>query len=407
MRALHPSDSQPIVLLGFAEALAAPEVVWSLVDAGYRVLAFARRGRGSALRYSRHVEVHEITPPEESVAAATSELSALLEQIGTKVAPGHILFPIDDASVWLGARLPLSINWIFAGPSPEKAELALDKRKQIEVANAAGFHVPETSVISAPEDLESCLECLPIILRPALAVWECNSRLTRGSNWICSDRPELERVGKKWQGRGALLAQPFLQGVGEGIFGLATEKGVVAWSAHRRLRMMNPHGSGSSACVSQPVPDGVKEPVEKFIEATGWRGLFMIEMLNSGGHRYFVEFNGRSWGSMALARARGLEYPAWAVRLALDPKFRPNPEKEIAEETEARNFGRELMHLLFVLRGSKSAALQEWPGFWRTLFAMLSFRHTTRFYNWRRDDPKVFWTDTASTLRDNLIKRKS
>lgn len=48
------------VLMGFAEALSAPEAVWSLVDAGFQVRAFARRGSRSALRHSRHVQVFDV-----------------------------------------------------------------------------------------------------------------------------------------------------------------------------------------------------------------------------------------------------------------------------------------------------------------------------------------------------------
>ncbi len=44
-----------LVVIGFAEALSGPEVAWSLIDAGYRVVAFARKGGGNALQCSRHV----------------------------------------------------------------------------------------------------------------------------------------------------------------------------------------------------------------------------------------------------------------------------------------------------------------------------------------------------------------
>src|ERR1700693_4133373 len=99
--------SQTTVLVGFAEAMSAPEVVWSLVDAGFEVAAFARKGRRTALRHSRHVVVHEITAPEEDSVAATRELSALLSRTGEGRADQHILLPLDDASLWLGARMPL------------------------------------------------------------------------------------------------------------------------------------------------------------------------------------------------------------------------------------------------------------------------------------------------------------
>jgi hypothetical protein len=396
------------VAVGFAEALSAPEVVWSLVDAGFEVAAFARKDRRTALRQSRHVTVHEITAPEEDSVAAARELSALLSKTGERRAGEHILLPLDDASLWLGAHMPLPRGWILAGPEQEQASLALDKRKQIEAARAAGFDVPETSVVSNPGELEPYFSCLPVILRPAYAASERNGRLLKGSNWICSDRAELEQAGRGWQGRGPLLVQPYLRGVGEGVFGLATAKGVVAWSAHRRLRMMNPHGSGSSACISQRVPEEMKAPAQRFITSAGWRGLFMIELLRGNdGHLWFVEFNGRTWGSMALARRQELEYPAWTVQLALDPSFSPVVAEALAGEIECRNLGRELMHLLFVLRGPKSRAVQPWPRFWRSLFDVIRLRRRSRFYNRRRDDWRVFWADAANTLRDQILKRKS
>ena len=82
---------------------------------------------------------------------------------------------------------------------------------------------------------------------------------------------------------------------------------------------MNPQGSGSSACVSQPVPEDLKAKVKALIATADWRGLFMIELLRDrSGTCWFVELNGSSWGSMALSRRQGLEYPAWHVRLAMD-----------------------------------------------------------------------------------------
>ena len=46
-----------VVTIGFAEALSAPEVTWSLVDAGFKVIAFSRRGRRGALRLRPGAEI--------------------------------------------------------------------------------------------------------------------------------------------------------------------------------------------------------------------------------------------------------------------------------------------------------------------------------------------------------------
>jgi hypothetical protein len=45
--------------------------------------------------------------------------------------------------------------------------------------------------------------------------------------------------------------------------------------------MMNPHGSGSSACGSQEVPDHLKDPVAALVRSCDWRGMFMIELLRT------------------------------------------------------------------------------------------------------------------------------
>jgi len=393
-----------VVVVGFAEALAAPEVVWSLVDSGFTVVAFARKGRHAALRHSRHVTIHEIAAPENDSVAALAELAAFLESRRDALHDHHVLLPLDDVAVWLCSQIPGSSGWVLAGPRGPCAELALNKQRQIEAALAAGFNVPATFIVSSAEEFSRWPRHFPVIIRPAEAVSVHETRLRKGRNWICSDEGELKQAQSAWNG-GALLVQPYLEGTGEGVFGLATSNGIVAWSAHRRLRMMNPHGSGSSSCVSEAVPDEVKAPVAALIQSSGWRGLFMVELLRSrDGRLWFVEFNGRAWGSMALARRQSLEYPAWTVKLAIDqtlPVRVPAPTEAVV----SRNVGRELMHVLFVLRGPQSRAIRNWPSVWATLTGVFRFHRRGSFYNWRKDDWRVFVTDSWYTIRDQILKR--
>ena len=90
-----------VVAIGFAEALSAPEVTWSLVDAGFKVIAFSRRGRRGALRHSRHVAIFEIAAPETDSAAALEELAAALDSQHAEAMVPSVLLPLDDASLWL------------------------------------------------------------------------------------------------------------------------------------------------------------------------------------------------------------------------------------------------------------------------------------------------------------------
>ncbi len=402
---------RPTVLVGFAEAATAAEVVWSLVDSGCNVIAFARKGLPSALRHSRHVVCHDICAPEADLQASLSDLHSLLVSLNSQL-PGaqQVLFPLDDKAVLLCSRMQLGEDWLLAGPDGAHAELALNKHLQIQMAGEAGFNIPKTALVRTANDIHAFIaaESYPIILKSAGCVPIKEGRAYSCPQWICANAHELDRALAQWGERVPLLAQPFIMGTGEGVFGLAAPDGIRAWSAHRRLRMMNPQGSGSSACVSQPVPEDLRCKAEEFVKRTGWRGMFMIELLRDRtGKVWFVELNGRPWGSMALSRRQELEYPAWQVMLATDPQSQAGMAVSAEPGIVSRNAGRELMHLLFVLRGPKSQALTEWPSFWKSVADVARFRLKDTFYNWRRGDLRVFLADISYTIKSNLFKGRN
>jgi hypothetical protein len=411
---LSPTSSQTgsrdIVLVGFAEALSAPEVVWSLVDDGFQVVAFARRGHSSALRHSRHVVCHEISPPEVDPQRSLSDLSLLLANLGAfSNGACRILFPLDDKAVWLCSALQVERPWLLAGPQDGAAELALNKHMQFQAACEAGFDVPTFLLAHKAEEIIrfSAGESCPVILKPARPVSTDDGRIVKCPTWICANSAELDHAVEQWAERVPLLIQKLVAGTGEGIFGLAGPDGIRAWSAHRRLRMMNPQGSGSSACASVPVSEDVKAKARRLIENTCWRGLFMIELLRDrAGRIWFIELNGRPWGSMALARKQRLEYPAWQARLAIDPQFNVVTAPVSTPGLICRHVGREIMHLLFVAKGPKSKALVSWPSLWSTMREVLRIRRNDSFYNLRRDDLKVFFADCYYTVHDNVFKSR-
>jgi predicted ATP-grasp superfamily ATP-dependent carboligase len=386
------------VLVGFADALAAIESAWSLADDGFEVYAFAREGTRPALSRSKTVRIVEITPPERDAHRSAADLAATLGELN----PTAVL-PLDDHSVWLcdkvlqGPTPGPGATVAVAGPTGELATLALDKRRQLRLACTSGFAVPPScDASSEPPRGEG-----PWIVKPALAVELRGGRLRRPVGRVAGTPAQVREVAAAIGG--PAVAQPFIEGTGEGVFGLATANGVTAWSAHRRIRMMNPRGSGSSACRSIPVAEDVVEPVGKFIAACGWRGIFMVELLrDTAGRPWFMELNGRAWGSMALARHRGYEYPAWAVRAALDPAFAP-PEPLTAAlavpDVTARHLGREIVHLGIVFARGGAPRLG-------TARAVLAAHRGERWYNWRRNEPRVLAADTWATVRGHLGRKR-
>ena len=386
------------VLVGFADALAAIESVWCLADHGFEVHAFARSKTRPALSRCRDVRIIEITPPEQDAFRAVSDLKRVVQELH----PVAIL-PLDDHAVWLGDHLSrptvagnsskqIPAETVIAGPVGRLADLALDKRQQLIAAKSAGFAVPT----SRDASLEPPVGHGPWMVKPAMAVELANGRLRRYTGKIASTPMEVQAAATAIGG--PAIAQPLIEGVGEGVFGLATPGGVIALSAHRRIRMMNPKGSGSSACRSIPVDEAFVGPVHDFIAGTSWRGLFMIELLRDAkGTPWFMELNGRAWGSMALACRRGLAYPAWAVQTALDPHSAPDGPAS-ARHLTARNLGREIVHLGAVLAYGGAPRL-------KTVRDVMTVRRGECWYNWRRGHADVFAADAWATVRAQVSGR--
>jgi len=386
------------VLIGFAEALPAPEVVFSLLAGGHRVSAFTRSENLPLARLPLE-KIHTLPAPEESVHESCKALMLIMK---SNESP-DIILPLDDTGLWL-VNTALGDDPRSAGAMGPQAQVALDKALQIQAAIRAGMSVPETTVVRRPADLDGDFE-IPAIAKPALAVRARYGRLGKGDATYLLDETGTQtfKAGLS-EDMEPLLIQPLIAGVGEGVFGYADATGVVAWSGHERIRMMNPHGSGSSACKSAQPSKGLQDQISAFVKDVGWHGPFMIELLrDSDGTHWFMELNGRMWGSLALARRQGLEYPAWAVAQTLDSDFVPRLPAEIPSQLVQRNLGRELLHLLFVLKGPKSAFHRAgWPRIWTSLSGVLRPTHPRSFYNYDPRYPGYFLRDAIWTIRRAL-----
>lgn len=391
---------RPRVLVGFAESLPAPEVLFSLKRAGFALSAFRRSGSRTPILSVLDVPATELPPPEENFAAAVQGLRQA-------ASAADALLAVDDAALKLCTQSfgpcegPVAVHATGA-----QAEIALNKILQLKAARSAGLEVPDTVVIDRPEDFR-CAGLLPAIVKPAMAVQVVGGKLGKGATHYLFDEAAAARFEAASDAMFPALVQPLIAGVGEGVFGFADAENVSEWSGHERVRMMNPHGSGSSACrVKMPDAD-LRGRVEAMIRAIGWRGPFMVEFLRDGaGRAWFMELNGRMWGSMALARRNGFEYPAWAVEAALDRGFVPKRDAQQACD-EARHLGRDILHLMFLVRGPRSAFhRRHWPSWRRSLRGVLRPHPLREFYNYDPDHPGFFLRDAWETVASATWRRR-
>jgi hypothetical protein len=385
------------VLIASAESLSAPEVVWSLVEAGFDVHVASEDPARAPLRRCPSITLHEVASPATDRDGALADLQRLVSSL----TPDAVM-PLNDRALWLFERLELPPSTVNLGPQGTQARLALDKRRQVGAALMAGLAVPATGFFDSVEEALATWSQFPVIVRPFDATEPIGTGLGSRPRRACSNRAELERALEPYAEEPVFFLQPFAHGVGEGLFGLARKGEVLAWSAHRRVRMMSPYGSGSSACVPAQIDDALLEPAAKLVRDAAWDGIFMIELLREPGlPPWFIELNGRAWGSMALSRRMGLEYPAWAVESALDEDFVPDVPAD-RDPVMARHLGRELVHLLIVLRGPRYGSLPPWPSRAQTLRQVVRVGRRDRFYNLRRGSVPLFLDDTLTTVRSAI-----
>lgn len=386
-----------LIIIGFGEALSAPEVAWDLLDHGFKVMAFCRRGSSPPLRRIKEIRLIEVTPPERDAWETVDQIQKASQKFSAS-----LLLPLDDASVWLCDCVSSNHGIPVAGATGQNARLALNKQDQLEAARKAGFNIPETVFITEMQDLAKVTQ-LPVVIKPAAAVAEIKGKLRKGPVIFCIGREDLTRAAKECDYDGLMMVQPFLPGIGEGIFGLNGQDGMKTWSAHRRIRTVNPLGSGSSACESLTISDHPIVSAEQMLKKVNWPGMFMIELLRDPAKRlWFMELNGRSWGSMALAIRLGLHYPAWTALQTIDPTFTP-PDPPPWNSIVCRHLGREIIHVLSVLKGKRTFSLIPNYSRMRTLVEVCRYRRNERWYNWRSGNSLLFWEDTFKTVMGKFL----
>src|SRR5438105_5466085 len=109
-RSSRPPRSGLRVLMGFAEAVAGPEAAFSLLAAGFEVIAFTRAGATPSLRRCPSVRLVEVTSPSEDSADAVRELRSHVDAL----APDVVL-PLDDYAVWLCDEACEEVRALVAG----------------------------------------------------------------------------------------------------------------------------------------------------------------------------------------------------------------------------------------------------------------------------------------------------
>jgi predicted ATP-grasp superfamily ATP-dependent carboligase len=274
---------------------------------------------------------------------------------------------------------------------------ATNKITASRVAGEAGLAVPRGAACNGAREIAAAVESkgYPVVIKPAVSRYIAADRIKATSVEVVRDQEALDRaLRQEWIGLVSCLVQEVVPGRGAGVFVLCSRTGPVAWFAHRRLREKPPGGGVSVLCESiAPRPD-LKESAAILLRALNWFGPAMVEFrVDPQGKPWFMEVNGRFWGSLQLAVDCGVDFP-W-LYYQLCQRGGVEPVNDYAVGRRLRWELGDIDHLLLQLRGKGTADTAA-----RKLRALMAFLNPVagRPEVFRPDDPRPFIHEVKTWL---------
>ncbi len=280
----------------------------SLARAGWKV------GLGSAIpsmrtRGSRAIHHRHTVPRPEH------DLDAFVDAVNTAIAADgyDVLIPADDVEMIALSAVRDRLDAVVPYGDHASVMRAVDKLELAQAAQEAGLAVPHTEVATSAS-IETC--ALPVMVKSRLH-WAPDMGANVRSILVqrVDDRDAVARRVAEIEAAGgsALLQQP-LSGRQVAMSIVADRRGdIVAVSAQTTLEfsLRGP----STRAVTIEAPSGLVDEVQALVRRIGWSGLANLQFFEpEGGRAHLIDWNGRLYGSLALAIGAGVELPAiWAA----------------------------------------------------------------------------------------------
>lgn len=247
---------------------------------------------------------------------------ALLEQLEKR---GYsLVIPVTDLTICplMGIRESVEVLSPLGMASNDALSVTLSKSRTADLARALGVPIPYTVVIKDTEEFYPIQgkQRYPVVIKP-----------DRSKNWSlhgkCEDIPvayalnskELSESVSRLLTFGPVLLQEYVRGDGVGM-GLLAARGEALFAfQYRRLHEVPLTGGASSYRVSEVIDPELLDYASCLLKGLCWDGVAMIEFKKERetGKTYFLEINGRFWGSLPLAVAAGADFPSYLFDLMI------------------------------------------------------------------------------------------
>lgn len=403
------------ILVTDAHKLAGLGAVRSLGRAGHTVLAGFPQGlEQHPSIWSRHCSGHLYYPDARYYQFEFKDWLRDQAHRGTFDA----VLPITEHSIAgvASVRKELPSELLAILPSDAALEYTLSKFNSTRMALSLSIACPTTVFISDGTQTGRWNEDFQGLHYPIIIKTD-NYQTTEGAyepgrRFIAANADEAQKILRNLKHlQTRIIAQQLIPGSGTGAFFLRFAGKTHLKFAHRRLHEV-PYTGGVSSLRESCHDDELTSLGERILDAIGYEGVAMVEFRRGAidGKLYFLEINGRLWGSLALALHSGIDFPKALVECYQNGQSTA-ATSNYRSGIKCRNiFPGELAYLVSVLRATAAKGVDPPPSKVRAVgeFFALSLNPTIKhdWFWWSDPFPGILQAVGTVTWIANRILQK-
>ncbi|WP_415379372.1 ATP-grasp domain-containing protein [Halosimplex sp. TS25] len=196
----------------------------------------------------------------------------------------------------------------------DRLRRAQDRRELFAIAESADVPVPETSLLRERDDWSGRAVVKP---RYTFVIEDGGVAYPEVHVTDPGERPDVEALVDE-MGHEPIVQSHVPDGGEYGFFAVCDGGDPVRTFQHRRVRSYSYDGGASVYREAVDVPE-LAEAGQKLLSALDWHGPAMVEFRRDrrDGRFKLLEVNPRFWGSLPLAVAAGVDFPAVYYRLGI------------------------------------------------------------------------------------------
>jgi predicted ATP-grasp superfamily ATP-dependent carboligase len=256
------------------------------------------------------------------------------------------MLPVGAGSVQRAGDLRGGIGQYTRLALPPRAGLdtAFSETATQQTARQAGVRCPRTWSPRSIDELPRIVDDaeFPLVIKRA-------SEMHPGRPIYVQTRAAAVEAVQQWYRRFHVMPvlEEYIDGGAEGFFALYDRGACKRIFMHRRIRQTPPTG-GASCCAESIWSDDLKSAGMAILDALCWHGPAMVEFKRErqSGELVVMEVNPKFWGSLDLAIASGVNFPALAARIAMGEEIGVSETYRIGTRFHWPLDGGEIHHLL-------------------------------------------------------------